>query len=71
MTRDYQIILLDGMTTNEVVTENEDSTYTIFINQNLCEAKQLLAVQHALEHIHGNDFEKDDVQKIEFQRHAV
>ena len=65
-----QIVYLDGMDTSEAITENEDCTYTIFINQNLSEAKRLKAIQHALEHIRENDFEKDDVQEIEFDRHA-
>lgn len=65
----YQIVYIDGLTVNEVVTENEDCTYTIFINHNLCYAKRLKAIQHALEHIDENDFERDDVQEIEYERH--
>ena len=66
-----QIVYLDGMDTSEAITENEDCTYTIFINQNLSEAKRLKAIQHALEHIKEKDFEKDNVQEIESDRHAV
>ena len=66
-----QIVYLDGMLTNEAITENEDCTYTIFINKNLSDAKRLEAIQHALEHIKKKDFEKDDVQEIESDRHAV
>ena len=66
-----QIVYLDGMDTSEAITENEDCTYTIFINQNLSEAKRLKAIQHALEHIKENDFEKNNVQEIEFDRHAI
>ena len=43
-----QIVYLDGMDTNEAITENEDNSYTIFINRNLSEAKRLKAIQHAL-----------------------
>lgn len=64
-----QIIYLDGMETNEAITENEDSSYTIFINNNLSMAKRLKAIRHALEHIEEKDFEKDDVQEIEYKRH--
>lgn len=67
----YQIILLDRMTVDEVVTENEDCTYTIFINNHLSEARRLKAIKHALEHIEKGDFEKNDVQEIEYQRHAM
>lgn len=66
-----QIVYLDGMATNEAITENEDCTYTIFINKNLSDAKILEAIQHALEHIKEKDFEKDNVQEIEFDRHVV
>lgn len=66
---DYQIFYLDGMKTNEAVTENEDGSYTIFVNENLCEKKRLLAVQRALKHIQGNDFGRSDIQEIENGAH--
>ena len=66
---DYQIFYLDGMKTNEAVTENEDGSFTIFVNNNLCESKRLLAIQHAIRHISGNDFWKADVQEIECVAH--
>lgn len=66
---DYQIFYLDGMKTNEAVTENEDGSFTIFVNSNLCESKRLLAIQHAIRHISGNDFGKVDVQEIEGVAH--
>ena len=66
-----QIVYLDGMDTNEAITENEDNSYTIFINRNLSEAKRLKAIQHALEHIKEKDFEKSDVQEIATERHAM
>ena len=66
---DYQIFYLDGMKTNEAVTENEDGSFTIFVNNNLCESKRLLAIQHAIRHISGNDFGKVDVQEIECVAH--
>lgn len=64
-----QIVYLDGMDANEAITENEDCTYTIFINKNLSDAKRLKAIKHALEHIKEKDFEKTDVQEIEAKRH--
>ena len=60
---------MGGMTVNEVVTENEDGAYTIFINNQLCEAKRMKAINHALSHISNNDFEKEDVQDIESATH--
>ena len=70
MSFDYQVYLLDGMTVNEAVTENEDRSYTIFVNKSLCESKQIKAINHALNHIKNNDFEKSNVQNIELVAHG-
>ena len=69
MSFDYQIFFMDGMTVNEVITENEDNSFTIFINANLYESKRLKAINHAIRHIKERDFEKIDVQKIEMSAH--
>lgn len=66
---DCQIFFVKDMTTNEAVTENEDGSYTIFINDNLCEAKKQNKIQHALKHIYGDDFRKSNVQEIECDAH--
>lgn len=68
MSISYQVILMD-MTVNEVVTENEDGSYTIFINSRLNYEKQMKSYLHAMKHITGDDFQKDDVQKIECIAH--
>jgi len=67
---DYQVILLDGINVNEAVTENEDGSYTIFINERLCEEKRLKSFRHALNHITNSDFEKEDIQEIEENAHS-
>lgn len=69
MSFDYQIFLIDGMAVNEAVTENEDGSYTIFVNNNLCESKRIKAINHAIKHIKENDFGKTDVQNIETYAH--
>lgn len=69
MSFDYQIFLIDGMAVNEAVTENEDGSYTIFVNNNLCESKRIKAINHAIKHIKENDFEKENVQEIEGKAH--
>lgn len=68
MSISYQVILMD-MTVNEVVTENEDGSYTIFINSRMNYEKQMKAYLHAMKHITGDDFQKDDVQSIEYLAH--
>ena len=69
MNFDYQIFFMDGMTVNEMVTENEDGSFTIFVNNNLCDSKRLKAINHAIRHIKGRDFEKADIQEIESSAH--
>ena len=69
MSISYQVILMD-MTENEVVTENEDGSYTIFINSRLNYEKQMKSYLHAMKHITGDDFQKDDVQSIEYLAHG-
>ena len=69
MSISYQVILMD-MTVNEVVTENEDGSYTIFINSRLNYEMQMKAFLHAMKHITGDDFQKVDVQSIEYLAHG-
>lgn len=56
---------------NEMVVENEDGSYTILINAKLSQDGQLKAYQHALTHINNDDFEKSDIQSIEYQAHGL
>ena len=56
---------------NETVTKNDDDSYTIFINAKLSYEKQLEAYAHALKHILGDDFTKDDISKIELDAHGA
>lgn len=67
---DYQVFFMKDMRVNEAVTENEDGSFTIFINENLCESKRLEAIYHAFLHITQQDFEKSDIQEIEASAHA-
>lgn len=54
-----------------MVVPNEDGTYTILINAKLSQDGQLKAYQHALNHINNGDFEKSEVQNIEYQAHEL
>lgn len=56
-------------TTKEAITPNEDGSYTIFINARLSNEEQLKSYKHALKHIQNGDFDKTDVQKIEYSAH--
>lgn len=67
-----QVKLIDFPTKgNETVTKNDDDSYTIFINAKLSHEKQLEAYEHAMRHILGDDFSKNDIGKIEFDAHSA
>lgn len=54
----------------ESVIQNDDNTYSIFINARLSHQMQIEAYNHALKHIEEDDFDKFDVQNIEARAHA-
>lgn len=70
---DYQVRLIDFPTggSGEAVTENEDGTYTIFIDAALSYEGQQERFCHAMKHITGGDFSKEDLQEIEFNAHSA
>lgn len=65
-----QVLDMDTMVSEQLV-KNSDNSYTIFINARLSREAQLKAYRHALNHIKNEDFEKSDVQEIEFQAHGL
>jgi len=44
--------------------------YTVYLNARLSYAGRVRAYHHAIRHIERNDFENDDVQKIEEEAHG-
>ena len=54
----------------EVVTRNEDDSYTVFINKNLTFENQQEAFAHALHHIYQEDFYKENACQVEFEAHT-
>nr|WP_300838936.1 hypothetical protein [uncultured Acetatifactor sp.] len=71
-TPDVNVHLIDfQMPGREMVVPNEDDSYTILINARLSQDEQLKAYQHALSHISNGDFEKSDIQNIEYQAHEL
>lgn len=56
---------------NEVVVENEDGGYTVFIDDRLSDEGKRDAYRHALRHIEADDFVKHgDVDQIELEAHT-
>ncbi len=64
-----QIIDMDTMIPEHLV-KNSDDSYTVFLNARLSRDNQLKYYCHALRHIEGNDFYKDDIQQIEKEAHT-
>ena len=73
MRPDVNVFLYDFHNTkgNEMVCLNEDDTYTVLINSRLDYESAQKAYIHALRHIDNHDFEKADVQEIEYQAHLA
>ncbi len=71
MSIDYQIQLINFPSgkVHEAVTPNEDGSFTIFIDKRLTWEAQRERFLHVMKHLYGNDFEKEDVQKIESEAH--
>jgi hypothetical protein len=55
----------------EQLIKNDDDSYTIFLNARLSQESRIKSYYHALKHIHEQDFEKDDLQKIELNAHKI
>lgn len=73
MTIDYQVRLIQfpNKKVRESVVENEDGSYTIFIEASLARDMQQESFRHAMKHILGSDFAKNDINKIENDAHSV
>lgn len=54
---------------HEQVTQNHDGSYTIFLNSRDSLEMNRASYIHALNHIYNNDFEKHDVNEIEYEAH--
>lgn len=54
---------------HEMVVLNHDGSYTIFLNARDNFETQKHSYIHALSHIINGDFEKADVQEIEYEAH--
>ena len=65
MTPDVNVQVIDLKTTNqsEVVTENEDGSYTIFLNARLTQERRAEAYEHAMRHIMNDDFKEPGCSK--------
>ena len=70
MTQDVNVFLYNFPNNGrEMVIENEDGSYTVLINSKLSDVGREEALKHAIKHIENHDFEKNNVQEIEFDAH--
>ena len=71
MSIDYHVKLIQFPTSKvrESVVRNEDDSYTIFIEASLSFTERQKAFRHAMEHILRDDFEKEDMDNIEYYEH--
>lgn len=54
------------------IVENNDGTYTLYLNNRLSYEDNLEGYKHELDHINYDDFNcDDDIQTIELNRHEV
>ena len=52
-----------------VSTKNEDDSYTIILNSRLSHEQQIKSYKHELKHIKNGDFDKENVDIIEYIAH--
>ena len=70
MMETINVILIDLDTmVGETICKNADDSFTIFINSRWSSEMQKQCFCHALDHIKNNDWEKDDADSIEGERH--
>lgn len=66
-----QLIQFPNKKVKETIVKNEDDSYTIFIDASLSSEEQRNAFKHAMKHIIGNDFDKEDADNIEYNAHNM
>lgn len=69
---DINVVLMDNpFGVKGSVNKNLDDSYTIIINANLSAEQQKEVYLHELQHIIGEDFSKEDINKIETSAHNM
>ena len=66
----FNLILLDmDEMVGETICKNSDDSFTIFINSRLSSEAQRHCFEHALDHVRRDDWEKENVDEIEYEAH--
>ena len=66
---DIFVYIVDMPTTAHEMIMPCPGGYTIYLNARLSHQDRVEAYLHALKHVENNDWEKDDVQQIEYEAH--
>lgn len=69
---DINVVLMDNpFGIKGSVNKNEDGSYTVIINAKLNVEQQREVYKHEVEHIKNGDFDKSDVDIIEYDAHNM
>lgn len=73
MIDDYgnNVFFMSKLPVRAASTRNEDGSHSIFINASLPEEVKVRCYLHELYHIRNSDFDREDVQEIEYEAHEV
>ena len=55
----------------EHIIDNQDGSYTVFLNARLNYETQREGFRHAIDHVMNKDYDKEDVQQIEMSAHGL
>ena len=66
----FNVILMDlPPMVGETIFHNADDSFTILINSRWSTSRQKDCFEHALNHVRNDDWEKENVQEIEYENH--
>lgn len=66
---DIYVYVVDMPTTAAEMIMPCTGGYTIYLNAKLSQEERVRAYRHALKHVERNDWDKTDVQQIEYEAH--
>ena len=66
-----QFISFPSGKVHEAVVQNEDGSFTIFLDKNSTVESQRKRFMHVVNHLTNGDFEKSNVQEIETDAHCI
>lgn len=70
MMYDFNIVLIDMDTMiGESIFKNHDGSFSILINTRWSAEEQRKCLNHAFDHVRYDDWQKDNVQEIEYEAH--